>query len=475
MQTAFDFKQTADLRSIRDRLAVQFGRFPDGERLDPVSQFVCSFLGSRTYDQTSWDAFARLVTRYQSWDAIADAPVDEIEALIRGVNYAERKAPELKRALQDIRACYGRISFDFLVGLDIEQALFLLKQIHGVGPKIAAATLNFSTFHGRAFVVDTHVLRVLQRFGFVGTNASAEAAYDAVMAAADDFDADGLRELHWYLKSLGQKTCTHARALCISCPLSDICPQRAEKITALRASLAESGLEKISTRIPLGHSGVDLSLKGGIERGALHEVFATIGHEAAATGFTTGLAARVAPRKHLFWIRQDFSALEFGELSATGFLEFGIDPGRMLLLCVPDAVDALRAANDALSCSALGAVVIEIPGKPKILDLMASRRLTLACAQKNVTAFLLRFGAQPEASTAETRWLVRAAASPPQEENWGHPVFEAGLVRNRHGRTGQWVMEWSCDDGLFKEADRGAVVSAPCDRPAATARQAASL
>ncbi len=250
---------------------------------------------------------------------------------------------------------------------------------------------------------------------------------------------------------------------------------RAEKIAALRASLAKPSLEEIPIRIPLGHAAADLCLKGGLKRGVLHEVFASIGHEAAATGFTVGLAARVAMGKHLLWIRQDFSALEFGELSATGFLEFGIDPARLLLLCVGDAADALRAANDALSCAALGAVVIEIPGKPKILDLMASRRLTLTCAQKNVTAFLLRFTTPPDASTAETRWLVRAAASPPQEENWGLPVFEAGLIRNRHGRTGEWVMEWSCDDGLFKEADRGAVVSAPCDRPAATAREIAAI
>jgi protein ImuA len=250
---------------------------------------------------------------------------------------------------------------------------------------------------------------------------------------------------------------------------------RAEKIAALRASLAKPELEEASIRIPLGHAAADLCLKGGLERGVLHEVFAAISHEAAATGFAAGLATRVAARKRLLWIRQDFSALEFGELSATGLLEFGLDPERQLLLCVGDAADALRAAHDALSCAALGAIVIEIAGKPKILDLMASRRLTLACAQKAVTTFLLRFNAEPEASTAETRWLVRAAASPPQVENWGHPVFEAGLIRNRHGRTGQWVMEWSCDDGLFKEADRGAVVSAPSDRPAATARQAASL
>ena len=247
------------------------------------------------------------------------------------------------------------------------------------------------------------------------------------------------------------------------------------KIAALRASLAKPGLEEASIRVPLGHAAADLCLKGGLERGVLHEVFSGIGHEAAATGFTVGLAARAALGKRLLWIRHDFSALEFGELSATGLLEFGIDPARKLLLCVGDAADGLRAANDALSCAALGAVVIEISGRPKILDLMASRRLTLVRAQKTVTAFLLRFNAEPEASTAETRWLVRAAPSPPQTETWGHPVFKAGLVRNRHGRTGQWVMEWSCDDGLFKEADRGAVVSAPSDRPAAAARQAASL
>jgi protein ImuA len=246
----------------------------------------------------------------------------------------------------------------------------------------------------------------------------------------------------------------------------------AQKIAALRASLIKPGLEDILSRVPLGHSIADFCLKGGLQRGVLHEVFAAIGHEAAATGFVAGLASRVAAGKRLLWIRQDFSALEFGEISATGFLEFGLDPSRMLLLCVANATDSLRAANDALSCSALGAVVIEISGKPKILDTMASRRLTLACTQKSVTAFLLRFGAHPDSSTAETRWCIRAAPSPITEENWGQPVFEVDLVRNRNGQTGQWVMEWSCDDGIFQipTAHRGAVVSASSNGPVTTAR-----
>jgi protein ImuA len=164
----------------------------------------------------------------------------------------------------------------------------------------------------------------------------------------------------------------------------------------------------------------------------------------------------------LLWITQDFSAFEFGELSPTGLLELGLDPARMLLLSVSNTSDGLRAAHDALSCAALGAIVIEIPGSPKILNLVASRRLTLAAAQKSVTAFLLRLSAQPDASTAETRWLVRAAVSSKPEEAWGYPVFEVDLVRNRHGKIGHWFMEWSCDGRIFQSstADLGSMVSA---------------
>ena len=153
---------------------------------------------------------------------------------------------------------------------------------------------------------------------------------------------------------------------------------------------------------------------------------------------------------------------EFGELSPTGFLELGLDPARVLLLSVANVSDGLRAANDALSCAALGTVVIEIPGRSKILDLTASRRLTLAATQKSVTVFLLRFSAQPDASTAETRWLVRAVASQKQNEDWGHPIFETNLIRNRHGKTGHWFMEWNCDECVFQNATagHGTVVSA---------------
>jgi protein ImuA len=462
MQTIFPFSQKADLQSIRERLVIHFGKIRVEDRPDPVSQLVGSFIGSRTYDWKSWDAFVRLVQRYPSWDAVADAPVADIEATLEGVTYSEKKAPELRQALRAIRTHFGQINLDFLAGYDVNQAMTCLRQIHGVGPKIAAATLNFSVLRLRTFVVDTHVLRILQRFRFVEVNANIEAAYDAVMTVVDDLDADDLFELHWHMKRLGQTICTHAQTLCGSCPLADICQYRAENLTAMKAFLEKSELEKVPIRTPLDHGEADLCLKGGLQHGVLHEVFAAIGHETAATGFVAGLAARVAADKYSLWIRQDFSAYEFGEISPLGLLELGFDPARMFLLSVGNASDGLRAAHDALSCAALGVVVIEILGNPKILDLTASRRLTLAAAQKTVTAFLLRLNAQPDASTAETRWLVRGAASHTQNEDWGYPTFEVDLVRNRHGKTGHWLMEWNCDGRIFQSstADHGAMVSA---------------
>jgi protein ImuA len=247
---------------------------------------------------------------------------------------------------------------------------------------------------------------------------------------------------------------------------------RTERIRTLKAALARPVLEDREVRVPMGIADVDASLHGGLLKGALHEVFAVTGHEATATGFAAGLAARVANGKPILWIRQDFAGLEFGEIAATGLLELGIDPSKFLILRVAHAEDALRAASDALTCAALGAVVIEVVGEHKVLDLKASRRLTLGAAETNVTAFLLRFNSVPDASSAETRWTIRAARSSPQEENWGMPRFEADLVRNRHGRNGHWVMEWCCDNGIFREAaDRGAVVSAPRDRPAHAAME----
>jgi protein ImuA len=247
---------------------------------------------------------------------------------------------------------------------------------------------------------------------------------------------------------------------------------RMSTLASLRGSI-----ERIEThgdvhglsKVALGHKAADAILCGGLALAAVHEVFAE-GHQgAAATGFLAAIAGRIASRKPLVWVRQDFAEVESGALSPSGLAELGLDPRLLVTVRAADVEAALRTTADALACDALGAVVLETFGEARQLDLVASRKLTLAAQSSGVTALLLRVGASPAASTAETRWIVRAAHSPPSApwSAWGAPVFDAQLVRNRHGPVGQWIMEWKCDECQFREpaAYPQPVAATPAHRP----------
>jgi protein ImuA len=230
-------------------------------------------------------------------------------------------------------------------------------------------------------------------------------------------------------------------------------------VAALRGSIEriEAHGETYSPRrVALGHADADATLQGGLALGATHEVFADAGRQsAAATGFVAGLAGRATARRPLVWIRQDFTEIESGAVSMSGLAELGLDPRLLVTVRAADVEVALRTAADALACDAVGVVVLEVWGEARQLDLVASRKLTLAAQASGVTGLLLRMAAEPQPSTAETRWIVRAAHSPPAAQApcgaWGAPLLDAQLVRNRHGPVGRWIMEWKCDECLFEK------------------------
>src|SRR4030095_14178702 len=258
------------------------------------------------------------------------------------------------------------------------------------------------------------------------------------------------------------------------------------RMTSARMSMLASlrgSIERIEThgdvhglsKVALGHRSADAMLRGGLALAAVHEVFAE-GHQgAAATGFLSGIAARIASRKPLVWVRQDFAEVESGALSPNGLAELGLDPRLLVTVRAADVEAALRTTADALACDALGAVVLETFGEARQLDLVASRKLTLAAQSSGVTALLLRVGVSPAPSTAETRWIVRAAHSPPSASwsAWGAPVFDAQLVRNRHGPVGRWIMEWKCDECQFSEPSSypQPLAATPAHRPPPAAAQ----
>ena len=239
-----------------------------------------------------------------------------------------------------------------------------------------------------------------------------------------------------------------------------------DTLAALRRSLVdlERGFRPgASDPFPLGLAEIDEPLGGGLARGALHELHAAAMDDAGAVvGFAAVLGLKAAAGRMMVWARQDGLEATAGQIYPPGLAELGLDPDRLLLVRARDAAGVLRAGAEALRCGALGAVLIELWGEARVLDLTASRRLSLAAARSGVTALLLRVAAAPAPSAAMTRWAVRALASVPLEANApGLPAFAITLLRHRAGVPGQeWHVEWDRDRRRFR-------LPAPLSRPVA--------
>lgn len=209
---------------IRARLLALYGEQRDFRRLDPMSQLVAAMVSARTRDTVSLPAFVRLRRRYPIWEALSRAAPAVIEAIIRPVTFADRKAALIPRALRAIAARNGSFDLSFLAEWPEEMAMRWLMALPGVGAKIAATTLNFSALRRRTLPVDTHLLRIGARLGPLPPQADYEGGYDIYMdLVPDHWDADDIYEFHWLMKLHGQRVCRHAAPDCRRCPLRAIC------------------------------------------------------------------------------------------------------------------------------------------------------------------------------------------------------------------------------------------------------------
>ncbi len=248
---------------------------------------------------------------------------------------------------------------------------------------------------------------------------------------------------------------------------------RQEKIADIRHFLARYGLPSERPALCLGVAAADRALGGGLHTGALHEVYA---EDWGAAGFAACLAIKAAGPKPLFWIRPDYESLEYGALEPQGLAELGGHPENLFLIKTANAAEALSAASDILACPHVGALVLEISGQPKALDMVAGRRLNFIASESGVTPILLREGAEALPSAALTRWHISSA--PSDGDDWGMPSFKAELARNRLGPTGSWRLTWDPDNGFFHEPARiqyaphpGAMAATAFDRPAQKERR----
>jgi endonuclease-3 len=206
-------------RWVHRRLIAHFGEPAWESNYAPLEELIGTILSQHTSDVNSGRAFRSLMARYSSWEAVRDAPVDELVATIRSGGLAIVKAVRIQSVLRALTEDDGRVRLADLRGMPRAEAVASLTQLPGVGRKTAACVLLFGS-HVPAIPVDTHVHRVALRLGLVAPRAGPDATEDALEAALEPRD---YYAFHVNMIRLGREVCKAPRPRCGVCPLRARC------------------------------------------------------------------------------------------------------------------------------------------------------------------------------------------------------------------------------------------------------------
>ncbi len=196
------------------------GRFGAEERppRDPLEVLVRGVLSQNTSDANSGSAFEALREHYDGWDGIRCAPRTELEQIIRCGGLAGRKAATIQTALSRLHE-RGGYDLAFLDALPVAEAERELTAIKGIGVKTARLVLLFG-FGKAAFVVDTHVLRVVKRLGLVESSCSRIRAHEVMSTL---IPPERTYSAHMNMIKLGRRICRPRNPQCGNCPVRAYC------------------------------------------------------------------------------------------------------------------------------------------------------------------------------------------------------------------------------------------------------------
>lgn len=178
-------------------------------RQTPFRVLVGTVLSQRTADPKTDEAAQKLFSAYDTPEAIAAAEPEDIERLIRSVNYYRTKA----RRIRDI--C--RILVERYSGSVPEDVAELIK-LPGVGMKTASCVMVYG-FGKPAIPVDTHVHRISNRIGLIGTRTPKDTERELWKIIPEEF----VLLVNDLMVKHGQTVCRPVKPQCARCPVAALC------------------------------------------------------------------------------------------------------------------------------------------------------------------------------------------------------------------------------------------------------------
>ena len=226
-------------------MAREYGPFESERRLPPADEMVFTILSQHTSDINSGRAYARLMERFGTLEAVAQADVFAIETAIAPGGLAKVKAPRIKEVLGKVLELNGgSLDLSFLAEMPLTEAKAWLRQLPGIGPKSAGIILNFS-LGMPAMAIDTHIFRVCQRLRAIDAKTGADKAHDIMEAKVPPGE---VFNFHVAFINHGRRVCRAQRPLCGQCVVGNLCPSR-KQFMAKTGTKAGAG-EKTPQRGP---------------------------------------------------------------------------------------------------------------------------------------------------------------------------------------------------------------------------------
>ncbi|HOC42470.1 MAG TPA: endonuclease III [Thermoanaerobaculales bacterium] len=177
---------------------------------DPWELLVATVLSAQCTDERVNQVTPVLFGRWPTPAAMAQAPLDELEAVIRPTGFFRNKARALRGAAEALVARHGGT---------VPAELEALVELPGVGRKTAKVVLGEAFGIAAGIAVDTHVRRVAGRLGLTrADDPEAIAGELERLVPRPGWVAFSMRMiLH------GRRVCVARRPRCAGCPLDPAC------------------------------------------------------------------------------------------------------------------------------------------------------------------------------------------------------------------------------------------------------------
>lgn len=176
---------------------------------------IAVMLSAQTTDKSVNKVTDVLFNKYKSLDELNNAPLKDIEDIIKSIGLYQNKAKNLKGIVHDL---INR--FNYVVPKDKEE----LMTLPGVGNK-TAGVIRAELFKIPELPVDTHVERVSKRLGLVKSGAT---PIEVEQKLKKLFKKERWIKTHHQLIHFGRYFCKAKGPNCSNCKLKDICKNQSK-------------------------------------------------------------------------------------------------------------------------------------------------------------------------------------------------------------------------------------------------------